>query len=63
MKMITRRGLFLLILIIAFIGGIGFLTYSVMSEGSKWVMMPYNSHLYYNGEMIGADRQWRRRLS
>lgn len=56
MKMITRRGLFLLILIIAFIGGIGFLTYSVMSEGSKWVMMPYNSHLYYNGEMIGAGK-------
>lgn len=56
MKMITRRGLFLLVLIIAFLGGLGFLTYSVVNEGNDWVMQPYNSHLYYNGELIGAGK-------
>lgn len=56
MKMITRRGLFLLVLIIAFLGGLGFLTYSVVNDGNKWVMQPYNSHLYYNGELIGAGK-------
>ncbi len=54
MKMITRRGLFLLILIIAFLGGLGFLTYSFVTEGHDWVMQPYNSHVYYNGELTGA---------
>lgn len=56
MKMITRRGLFLLGLIAAFLFGIGFLTYSIASDGAKWVMQPYNSHLYYNGELIGAGK-------
>ena len=56
MKMITRRGLFLLILVIAFLGGIGFLTYSFFNDGYKWVMQPYNSTLYYNGELIGAGK-------
>ncbi|MCM1115256.1 MAG: penicillin-binding transpeptidase domain-containing protein [Clostridium sp.] len=56
MKMITRRGLFLLILIIAFIGGLGFLSYSLFHDGPSWVMQPYNSHLYYNGELIGAGK-------
>ncbi len=56
MKMITRRGLFLLVLIIAFLFGIGFLTYSMINEADSWVMQPYNSHLYYNGELIGAGK-------
>lgn len=56
MKMITRRGLFLLILIIAFLGGVVFLSYSVYANSSKWVMQPYNSHLYYNGELIAAGK-------
>ena len=54
MKMITRRGLFLLILIVAFLGGLGFLSYSMFTQGDKWVMQPYNNRLYYNGELIGA---------
>lgn len=56
MKMITRRGLFLIVLIIAFLGGIGFLSYSMYADGDSWVMKPYNSHLYYNGELIGAGK-------
>lgn len=56
MKMITRRGLFLLILIIAFLFGLGFLTYSFVNDGSKWVMQPYNSSIYHNGDLIAAGK-------
>ena len=56
MKMITRRGMFLLLLILAFLFGIGFLTYSMINESGSWVMQPYNSHLYYNGELIAAGK-------
>ena len=56
MKMITKRGIFLWILVFAFVFGLGFLTYSLMTDGSSWVMQPYNSHLYYNGELIGAGK-------
>ncbi len=54
MKMITKRGLFLLILVAAFLGGLIFLTFSLVTEGDSWVMQPYNSHIYYNGELTGA---------
>lgn len=56
MKMITRRGLFLLVLIIAFLGGLGFLTYSLFHDGHKWVMQPYNTHVYYDGELSAAGK-------
>lgn len=56
MKMITRRGLFLIALIVAFLGCLGFLIYSFVTEGSDWVMKPYNSHIYYNGELTGAGK-------
>ena len=46
MKMITKRGIFLWILVFAFVFGLGFLTYSLITDGSSWVMQPYNSHLY-----------------
>lgn len=54
MKMITRRGLFLLILIVGFLGCLGFLTYSLIVDGHDWVMQPYNTHIFYNGELTGA---------
>lgn len=56
MKMITRRGIFLWVLVIAFLFGLGFLTYSLLNDGSSWVMQPYNSHIYSNGELIGAGK-------
>lgn len=56
MKMITRRALFLLVLVIAFLGGLGFLTYSFVNDGHKWVMQPYNTHVYYDGELVGAGK-------
>lgn len=56
MKMITRRGLFLIVLIFGFLGCLGFLTYSLFADGHKWVMQPYNSAVYYNGELTGAGK-------
>ncbi|MDD6729243.1 MAG: penicillin-binding transpeptidase domain-containing protein [Eubacteriales bacterium] len=56
MKMITKRGLFLLILVLAFCGGLVFLTVSLVNDGSQWVMQPYNSSVYHNGELIGAGK-------
>ncbi|MCC8073457.1 MAG: penicillin-binding protein [Clostridiales bacterium] len=54
MKMITKRGLALCLLIVAFLGGLVFLTVSLVTDGDSWVMQPYNSYVYYNGELIGA---------
>ena len=47
MKMITKRGIFLWILVFAFVFGLGFLTYSLMTDGSSWVMQPYNLSLIH----------------
>ena len=54
MKMITKRGIFLWILSFAFLIGIGFMTYSLVTEGSTWVMKSYNHHVYKSGELIAA---------
>lgn len=56
MKMIARRGLFLLILVIAFLGGLVFMTVSLINNGDEWVMKSYNTHVYKNGELIGAGK-------
>ena len=54
MKMITKRGIFLWILSALFIAGIVFLTVSFVKNGDEWAMKSYNTHLYKNGELIGA---------
>lgn len=54
MKMITRRGIFLWILCALFIVGTVLLTYSLVSNGSVWVMKTYNSHVYKNSQLIAA---------
>lgn len=54
MKMITKRGIFLWILSALFIVGLVFLSYSLVTEGSTWVMKSYNRHVYSNGELIAA---------
>lgn len=56
MKMITRRGIFLWILVIAFLAGILFMTVSLVKDGDSWVMQPYNTSVYYNGELVGAGK-------
>lgn len=54
MKMITKRGIFLWILAVAFLFGLGFMTFSLVQNGDTWVMKTYNSHVYKDGELIGA---------
>lgn len=54
MKMITKRGIFLWILCALFIAGIGFLTFSLVTESSDWVMKTYNRHVYSDGQLIAA---------
>lgn len=54
MKMITKRGIFLWIIAIAFLFGLGFMTFSLVQNGDTWVMKTYNSHVYKDGELIGA---------
>lgn len=54
MKMITKRGIFLLILVCAFVTGIIFMTVSLVSNGDEWVMKRFNHHVYSDGQLIGA---------
>lgn len=54
MKMITKRGIFLWILSILFVAGIVFMTYSLVTNADSWVMKRFNSHVYSNGELVGA---------
>ncbi len=56
MKMITRRAMFLLILVAAFLGGLIFMTVSLVNHGDEWVMKSFNSHVYHEGELIGAGK-------
>ena len=54
MKMITRRGIFLWILCILFLGGLVFMTVSLINNGDVWVMKNYNGHVYNEGKLIAA---------
>lgn len=54
MKMISKRGIFLWILCILFLCGLGFLTYSLVSQGDVWVMKSYNHHVFSDGKLIAA---------
>lgn len=56
MKMITRRGMLLLILVIGFIAGLTVFSVRLANDGDKWVMQPYNGYVYHNGELIGAGK-------
>ena len=54
MKMITKRGIFLWIMSLAFVAGLVFMTVSLVQNGDTWVMKRFNHHVYSNGELIGA---------
>ena len=54
MKMITKRGIFLWILSALFIVGLVIMTISLVNNGDEWVMKRFNSHVYSDGELIGA---------
>lgn len=54
MKMITKRGIFLLFLSLAFIVGLVFMTVSLVNNSDTWVMKRFNSHVYNDGTLVGA---------
>ena len=54
MKMITKRGIFLWIMSLAFVVGLVFMTVSLVQNGDTWVMKRFNHHVYSNGELSGA---------
>ncbi len=56
MKMITRRGIFLWILCILFLGGLVFMTVSLINNGDVWVMKNYNGHVYNEGLCLQKPR-------
>ena len=40
------RSMVLYILLAAFLGGLGYLLYQFVVNGSQWAMQPYNGHVY-----------------
>lgn len=54
MKTIAKRGIFLWILSALFVVGLVILTVSVVQNGNTWAMKRFNSHIYTNGQLIGA---------
>lgn len=43
-------------LVVAFLAGLTFMTVSFVRDGGKWVMQPYNSSVYHNGDLVGAGK-------
>ncbi len=56
LKRILRRSTLILILALAFIGGIGFFTVELVMNADDWANQPYNAHISGNGglEQAGA---------
>ncbi len=56
MNTVTKRAYVLLAIIIAFIGGLGFLAVSFVLDGGTWATHRVNGHLYSGGEIKNAGR-------
>ena len=56
MKRVLRRSTLILILTIAFIGGMGFFVFELVTSADEWVDQPYNAHISGSGglEQAGA---------
>ena len=54
MRTISRRGLFLYVLIVLFLVGCGILSYNLVTNSSKWAMNKVNKHLYSSGSLATA---------
>lgn len=54
MRTATRRTYVLIVLIIAFLFGLGFMAYSFITQGDLWVSNRANSHIYSGGELTVA---------
>lgn len=54
MKNTTKRVYVVLLLVIAFFGGLGFMFYTFFSEGTTWVADRGNEHIYSEGSLTVA---------
>ncbi len=54
MKMTSRRGFVVLLLVAVVIGGLGFLGYKLAVNGETWATLRANEHLTENGSFIAA---------
>ncbi len=54
MKTATRRTYIVILLIVAFFGGLGFMLYSFLTEGNVWVSNRANTHIYSGGSLTVA---------
>lgn len=54
MKRVLRRSTLILIITLAFIGGIGFLSAELVMSADDWVDQPYNAHISGNGGLAQA---------
>lgn len=52
MKTVGFRSFALYILLFAFLGGVGWLGFSLVAHGSQWAMQPYNGHIYDEGATV-----------
>ena len=46
------RSMVLYILLAAFLGGLGYLLYQFVVNGSQWAMQPYNGHVYSENSTV-----------
>ena len=46
MKTVGFRSIVLYLLLLVFVGGLGYFTFNLVLHGSQWAMQPYNGHLY-----------------
>ncbi|WP_322176101.1 penicillin-binding transpeptidase domain-containing protein [Acutalibacter caecimuris] len=73
MKTVGLRSFVLYILLLAFLGGAGWLLFGLVTQGSRWAMQPYNSHIYdedatvtlgdiedRDGQILATSREGRR---
>lgn len=54
MKMTSRRGLVVLLLVVAVVAGLSFLGYKLAINGENWATLRANEHLTENGSFIAA---------
>lgn len=54
MRTATRRTYIVILLIVAFFGGLGFMLYSFITEGDNWVSNRANAHIYSGGSLTVA---------
>lgn len=54
MKNTTRRVYILLLLVVAFFGGLGFMLYTFINDGTTWVADRGNEHIYSEGSLTVA---------